>query len=609
MSVQKMALLMIIALLALAAVQPVLVGASNSRLLDAFDMDEALHLNLVRQALDSGNWHLEFSNYGHLYFNLCLLILSLLKLVTPVSDTLIIVILRAVPLLAAASIIGFTEQFARRTWNRSTALLSAAILALVPPHFFRFAVMSHPDLIQSLFLLLAVWSLIRFCHGEFSGLWLTALFSGLAFASKYGGLFMLALTMGITLLYLLRPPENVKIPEAFSVKRTLPRILWIAVSLGFVFTGLLLTPGTLGGLLSTDGHIDNPVLVNLLPLVRLLTSGFGIWMLLFIILELRLPASRLKDVINGVNLWVRLMIPVTVLFFAAFALTSPASLTGFNFVTGILYESHHTATGHIFIERPSPLIWLGYLANPEFYFGLPLTLVLAAGLIGRAVRTLKKKSPLFSTENILWIWVLFYLLFLMFRIQMARPRYLLTILPCLSILAAVTLTRFYSRVRCALHTKALRTGWFILAVCLITGQLISGSVHIARRVRSLVQWEQSDGAVRAGQWLDKNVPHDAVILADQFSYIPPAFQNVRISYYADVPLLRETDPDYIITNIRVTYAYQDSTRADEHRKGTDYFMTRYEYYHGLQKGTLGYRLLKDFDVARIYVKNTHPTRN
>ena len=77
-------------------------ASDNLRMVDAFDVDEALHLIIVKNALEAQSFRLMFNNYGHLYFNAALIPLFIMDRIIDVTEQHMVVVLRMIPALFAA---------------------------------------------------------------------------------------------------------------------------------------------------------------------------------------------------------------------------------------------------------------------------------------------------------------------------------------------------------------------------------------------------------------------------------------------------------------------------------------------------------------------------
>ncbi len=176
-------------------VWPYLVTANlDSRVVFAFDSDEANHIELLKQALETSGFDFNFHGYGHLFFNIALITLRFFSTLDLPTDQIIIIVLRSISLISGLLCVSITFFLAKRFFGQSCAILSTAFLVAIPLEFQSYAGISHPDLLQLVFVQLALYYCClcatskRFLH-----LKIASAFSCIAFATKYSGLFLLPL--------------------------------------------------------------------------------------------------------------------------------------------------------------------------------------------------------------------------------------------------------------------------------------------------------------------------------------------------------------------------------------------------------------------------------
>jgi hypothetical protein len=121
-------------------------ASQNMRLIDAFDVDEALHVYIVKGALDQHTFRLMFNNYGHLYFNLALLPLFLIDHISVMTEQKIIVVLRLISTMAAMATVASVFMLAKRFFGSFSAWISSLSFPAVPLLFNEYSINSHPDI-------------------------------------------------------------------------------------------------------------------------------------------------------------------------------------------------------------------------------------------------------------------------------------------------------------------------------------------------------------------------------------------------------------------------------------------------------------------------------
>ena len=150
---EALAAIVFVALWAASLVPFLSVGAENSRLVAAYNTDEAMLLNLLARLLKQHTFRLVFGAYGHLYFNVAL---AILRWFGAVSDTQIVETMRGISVVCSAGLLLFTFGWARRLYG-STAAWIALILVAINTTVYTWAGMVHPDMLQALLLMIALF--------------------------------------------------------------------------------------------------------------------------------------------------------------------------------------------------------------------------------------------------------------------------------------------------------------------------------------------------------------------------------------------------------------------------------------------------------------------
>jgi hypothetical protein len=239
-------------------------ASSNYRLVEAFSTDEALQLNLLRDAAARHSFALNFGSYGHLTFNAILLVLRIVP--GPLTDARILYVGRGLSVLFAGATALLTFVWARRSYGMSAAWIAFSLL-LVNRTLYVGTAEIKPDNVQPFFLMLALFFVARLAdEPRLRWLTLAATTAGLAFAAKYSGLFVLPLA-GLAVLR--RPP---------AVQHEGSRIAVLRVCLGIAAIALLMASTIfnvewIASHLTSDGHIDVPVSDRLLTMLTAAARG------------------------------------------------------------------------------------------------------------------------------------------------------------------------------------------------------------------------------------------------------------------------------------------------------------------------------------------------
>ena len=167
------------------------VAADDLRMAGVYSLDEFGAATVVRhlyrgETLDPGTY-----KYGGLFYYLPMVALKFLGALGDVSERMIVVTLRGFCTLAGLGCLWMTYRIGLRVFNPVAASIACVLLA-VAPAFLRWSVESHPDLPQLFWVLCALLACCRLAN-EFRLRWilLASLFAGLAFGTKYIGIFLL----------------------------------------------------------------------------------------------------------------------------------------------------------------------------------------------------------------------------------------------------------------------------------------------------------------------------------------------------------------------------------------------------------------------------------
>ena len=177
------------------------VAADDIRMADVFSVDEAGAAAVVRHLYRAGTLQLLGFSYGGLFYYVPLAALKVWGgLGGTVSDHVVIVAMRAICAIAGMGCVWLTCRIGCLVFGRFAGV-TGAILLMVTPTFLRWSVESHPDLPQLFWVLLALYGCCRLCGG-FSRKWvvLASTSAGLAFGTKYSGIFLLPVIVLAVLL-------------------------------------------------------------------------------------------------------------------------------------------------------------------------------------------------------------------------------------------------------------------------------------------------------------------------------------------------------------------------------------------------------------------------
>ena len=578
-------------------------ASETLRLAAILGSDEVRHATIIRYALSRGDFFIDFGAYGHLPFNLALAALTVADRFGNVSDQAIIIALRMVSAAAGFGTMLMAFFLARRFFPPLVSWLTLTVLSVASTSLIRWSFYSHPDIPQVFFLMVTLFFCCRLGRDNGRGSLVAASASaGLVFACKYIGVFMLPV------IWLVAISRDLANGEDDSASAAAKRNGWIR--------GLVLLAGLVCGVLalsisadlvarwfSADGLIETASL----PLIEAARVRLGIaGGVLLGIGIFSWPWNRMADSPLLSRSLRQITLSATV-FVGAFLVTSPYSLWRLNFLQGIVAESGHVAFGHILREEGGVVGWMGLLGSDEL-LGIPLAVLAGFGFLLVLHETVKiaprswrnAAAQLTKPEVILWFWVLLYLTFLVLRVRMLAPRFLLPVLPVLIVLAMMSIWRMAQMVRAGHHFRRATLTLFFLGLL--------GAAEATRKISLMVDYRAAvrdrvanSSAVRAGAWLEQTFDTASRIFADKYSYVPPAFQDYHRTGGGTIADLRAFHPDVVIVTNEISQRFLDPANADNYRHGAERYLEHVEYYRHLRNGSLGFRPAADFGGVQIFV--------
>lgn len=575
-------------------------ASENTRLVSVFGQGEEEHLKLLRGAIDQKTVKLNFRYYGHLHFNIVLIPLLLLSNIMQITDQHIIVMLRLVPMMFAIGTIILTFILVRRYLDHLTAWLSALLLAFVPLVFVENSSRSRPDSLQVFFLVLCLYFCLRLIEENYSKwlLWASAS-AGLAFASKYSGMFLLPV-IWITRLFSISnggDQERIRVSPVQFTK---------LVRYGMLALGIM---GITGGVIVSEDFVKNFIInpgstiditreLELLFPVRILSIIVGCVLILLSLM--RFVWNKIESMPDFVNNLSEHLFTLAV-FGAAFVIVSPFSLVRLSFVKGLLYESRHTTTGHIFVEDKNPLLWLDIMASSRVIGWLILSLAAVSFILSLYKLVRRGWRQLLNPEYILWFWVIIYLGFLLFRVRYRAEQYLIPVIPMIMILASLPVSGIIHYFTSNLSKKPA-------VVFTIATILVLGGLETSQPFRNLYDFrqatlhrEQTSVSVNTGRWLAEKYPPSVRILYDKYSYVPPIFKDAHETGGGTIPVLEYLKPDIVIVNRMISSIYWDTDLAEKYRGEKEEYLLRHAYYLAMKNGAVNdYVLVRDFGDIQVY---------
>jgi len=584
----------------------ILPASENERLVSTFNVDEGRHVRILKYAV---HWDIpaledEFEkyvhSYGNLYFVAALVPCWLINVITPISEQQIIVVLRLVSTLFGILTVLLAFLLAWRYFGRLTAWLSTFLLLTVPLEFLRQSTVSHPDMTQLFFLALGIY----FCcllieTSEWKWLLWASVSAGLAMATKYSGLFMLPLIWMIIIVQTFSEKDS----PLINADRT--RFL-MYVRLAIAFLGIM---GVTAGIVITPDFFDKYLIVGertirdtpyLQTLNTARIAAIFAGSILLLVSVLKIAWSAVEKNTNLFNILRRIIFSI-VTFGLVFSIFSPFSLVRLNLLKGLYKQTIYTEFGIGIIPEGSGFAWLEILASHHF-LNISIFILAAINLIVVVYTVFKNKEKRALTPtNLLWIWVIFYLGFLIFRVNRYELRYILPVAPFLIILGAHTVSLWIEYATRHKSKKPLLASSIFILLALGGFQLSKSLDYILKYRYRISHRVETSVSVKAGNWLLENYPAFTGILYDQYSYIPPVFKDVHPTFGGTIQLLKDLNPDLVVVNMKIANRYFDNIQnAHRYAKGEDVFKSRYEYYQALREGTVNFSLAHNFGEVRIY---------
>jgi 4-amino-4-deoxy-L-arabinose transferase-like glycosyltransferase len=213
------------------------VGTDDIRMLDVFSLDEANAVAVVAYLFRTG-WELNTFSYGGLFFYIPLVVVKCLGFVGfEISHQLIAYVMRGICLFFGVGCVVLVYQLGRLVRGPWVGSIAAWLLVL-NPIFLRWSVETHPDVPQLFWITCALWICVRaIVDRRTKWFWLAGLFAGLAFATKYAGVFLFPI-LGLATFWLYTDNEEgfVWPPKRWKqMAWTLGSVL-LAFALAFLFT-------------------------------------------------------------------------------------------------------------------------------------------------------------------------------------------------------------------------------------------------------------------------------------------------------------------------------------------------------------------------------------
>ncbi len=177
------------------------IATDDIKLADVFSVDEFGAAVEIRHYYSTGRVDRASFKYGSLFYYIPLAAISIYGVMGSVTDQVILIVLRSFGAMVGAGCIVLAYEMARRLYDEKAGAVVSLIVATAPV-FLRWSAESHPDLPQLLCVCAFMWVLIRLSERtDLRSASLPALYAGLAFNTKYVGIFLMP-TLAFAILFL-----------------------------------------------------------------------------------------------------------------------------------------------------------------------------------------------------------------------------------------------------------------------------------------------------------------------------------------------------------------------------------------------------------------------
>ena len=540
---------------------------SDTRLLEAFSIDELIQVNMLHHAASAHTFALTFGPYGHLVFNLILIVVRLLP--GAVTDARILYVGRSINLVFGVGTALLIFAWTRRTYGRAAAWIALSLLVVNGTLYMGIAQM-QPDIVQ-LFLLMASLALTVRLANRPDARWLVlaSATAGLAFACKYSGLFVLP----IVAIAVARRPVPVSRPGA-TVAALRAAVLAggaLLVVLGFFFNAAWIAAH-----LTEDGRIDSPIAGQVLSLLTALTRGAG--GLAIVMSAAPWLWHWLRRSPHGLAVaWSWSLALVT--FVAAFVIASPYSLRKAAFIKGLLGEAGYAPA----VSLASQLGALAGFAQVIGWASAIAALVTIAVLLWRT----RPLCALDAVDAVLISWTVIYTIVLLLPAHEIYVDYALPLVPVAAMLAGRGAGALLTTLSGPASVRRTLMAAAVVLVVVVSEVPMAGELLKARAKQRGRLTDSMQAYVAT--WLQCRAPASTRIAYDYFVYVPSTFPNAFVTWGGTREWLAATNPDLVAIQVDTTsYAVE----TPEHR----------EYYDCLAAGTCGYERALSREDLVVYVR-------
>jgi len=500
----------------------------SGRAIYTYSLDSFVLLSQVETAFNAPRFHLEFTDYGQLYFNIAIALTALYSLFAHPTDGAIYFFLQIAALAGGLLTVGAIFLFSRRFFGDLIALFCAATMALAPV-FLSWCVEAHPDTWQMFFASLSVFLCVLSYPARDTSrsgeqlkvrpLLGAAAAAGAAFSTKYIGVLLLPLLFATALA---APIPAISEEEAERTKRQLSTAATILI-VPSLFFGMLLNPSRTLRLFPSWHALPPDTLASFVLLTR---GGCFLLAVFSLVMVIACRTGLGVTKYAGIAQRILLLLAILAAFFLTFGLTSPWAAWRLAFVPSVYTMGAYVNFGHGVKADVYGLRWLTTLAEPKVIGPAAAALALA----GLAAVTWQWKCAHFRLWQaplaILAAWAVFFAAFLILRVNLAKDYYLFPMIPATIVLAGAGIAKLREWLASRLSRDAAQKITAVIMVAILAAQ--AWTMIPIVKVQAFPQ-QMAPAKEAVGKWLLACVPRDTRIMSAAYAYIPPDFANASLN--------------------------------------------------------------------------------
>lgn len=177
------------------------------RLIATSNYDAVTHMQSLRGMFLFHRWHPNHFWYGDAYFYLAAMLSFIYKIFQPIDKRVFIVSLFSINMIFGVLTIDILWRLVRKYFSCFVAVCSLSFL-ITNHSFMYWSIYSHPDVMQQYFVLMTIYYVCMMVEeASKKNIILSSLFAGLAFGTKYIGIFLLPTILFGYLIYHLKRPD------------------------------------------------------------------------------------------------------------------------------------------------------------------------------------------------------------------------------------------------------------------------------------------------------------------------------------------------------------------------------------------------------------------